>query len=102
MTGEALRTPSALSALVDDLTALLGADAVTEELDARRAASTDWAHMSPILSARLPAGLADVVAYPAEPEQIAATVHLAHHYGIPVTPRGRGTGNYGQGIPLQD
>ncbi|MGH3466108.1 MAG: FAD-binding oxidoreductase [Thermocrispum sp.] len=67
---------------------------------ARRAASTDWAHMSPILAARLPAGLADVVVYPGTPEQITTAVRLAHRYGVPITPRGQGTGNYGQGIPL--
>ncbi|GAA0640115.1 FAD-binding oxidoreductase [Kutzneria viridogrisea] len=97
-----MRTSSALTALVADLTSALGAEAVTEEPAARKVASTDWAHMSPILAARLPAGLADVVAYPADPEQIATAVHLAHQHGIPVTPRGQGTGNYGQGIPLCD
>jgi FAD/FMN-containing dehydrogenase len=68
----------------------------------RRAASTDWAHMSPILAARLPAGLADLVAYPSSAREIATAVALAHRYGVPVTPRGKGTGNYGQAIPLHD
>lgn len=94
--------PATTTALVDDLISALGAESVSVEMSDRRAASTDWAHMSPILSALLPAGLADVVAYPQTPEQIATVVHLAHEHGVPLTPRGQGTGNYGQGIPLQD
>lgn len=90
------------TALVDDLIGALGAESVSVELSDRRAASTDWAHMSPILSALLPAGLADVVAYPRTPEQIATVVHLAHEHEVPLTPRGQGTGNYGQGIPLRN
>ncbi|WP_086824274.1 FAD-binding oxidoreductase [Allokutzneria sp. NRRL B-24872] len=91
-----------LAALIADLEDLLGANGVSVDATARRVASTDWAHMSPILAARLPAGLADVVAYPSTPEQIAGTVRLAHEHRVPVTPRGQGTGNYGQGIPLRD
>ncbi|MCP3803783.1 FAD-binding oxidoreductase [Allokutzneria sp. A3M-2-11 16] len=91
-----------LAALIGDLEDLLGPEAVSVDPTARRVASTDWAHMSPILSAKLPAGLADVVAYPGTPEQIAGTVRLAHRHRVPVTPRGQGTGNYGQGIPLRD
>jgi FAD/FMN-containing dehydrogenase len=58
--------------------------------------------MSPILSARLPAGLADLVAFPADAAEIGTTVALAHRHGVPVTVRGKGTGNYGQAIPLHD
>ncbi|HEX4226771.1 MAG TPA: FAD-binding oxidoreductase [Pseudonocardiaceae bacterium] len=96
------RSATDIAALVADLTDALGAGSVSVDPTARKVASTDWAHMSPVLSAKLPAGLADVVAYPTTPEQIATATHLAHRHGIPVTPRGQGTGNYGQGIPLRD
>ena len=45
-------------------------------------------------------GLADAVAFPADAEQIGRTVAAAVRHGIPVTPRGKGTGNYGQAIPM--
>lgn len=93
---------TAVSALADDLTRLLGDAAVSVDPRARRVASTDWAHLSPVLSAKLPAGLADVVAYPATADEIAVAVAAAHRRQVPVTPRGQGTGNYGQAIPLRD
>ena len=49
--------------------------------------------MSPILSEQLPLGLADLVAYPADAEQIAAVVAAATRHRVPVTARGKGTGN---------
>ncbi|WP_369137217.1 FAD-binding oxidoreductase [Modestobacter versicolor] len=88
--------------LAQRLRTALGDDAVSVDPGVRRTASTDWAHMSPVLTARLPAGLADVVAFPADPGQLARAVALAHDAGVPVTPRGKGTGNYGQAIPLRD
>jgi FAD/FMN-containing dehydrogenase len=90
------------AALAGDLRRLLGGKRVSVEEAARATASADWAHMSPILSARLPAGLADVVAWPAGPDDLAAAVGLAHRHGVPVTVRGKGTGNYGQAIPLHN
>ncbi len=84
------------------LAGALGADAVSVEAAARAAASRDWADMSPILAARLPAGLADVVAYPGNARELAVAVGFAHAHRVPVTTRGKGTGNYGQAIPLQD
>jgi FAD/FMN-containing dehydrogenase len=93
-------SPSSLSALQDELSALLGDGAVSGELRARERASTDAATLSPIISEQLPLGLADLVAYPATPAQIAAVVSACYRHGVPVTPRGKGTGNYGQGIPM--
>ncbi|MEU3340287.1 FAD-binding protein [Streptomyces sp. NPDC006668] len=81
---------------------LLGADGVIRDRDAREKASCDWAHMSPILSAKLPAGHAEVVLRPTAHEQIPGLLALAHRHRIPLTPRGKGTGNYGQAIPLSD
>jgi FAD/FMN-containing dehydrogenase len=80
----------------------LGDVAVSVDPAERRAASTDWAHLSPVLSAKLPAGTADVVAHPADAGELATCVALAHRFGVPVTVRGKGTGNYGQSIPLRD
>ncbi|WP_020576996.1 FAD-binding oxidoreductase [Actinopolymorpha alba] len=88
--------------LASELEDLLGSVGVSVDERVRRTASTDWAHMSPVLSAKLPAGLADVVAFPRTPEELARVLQAAYRRRVPVTPRGKGTGNYGQAIPLAD
>lgn len=91
---------STIDALQRELTVLLGDDAVSGQLAVRERASTDAATLSPIISEHLPLGLADLVAYPSSPGQIAGVVSACYRHGVPVTPRGKGTGNYGQGIPM--
>lgn len=90
-----------VDALVDELRRELGEDAVSVDVSVRESASMDWAHMSPILMERLPATVADVVAFPTSPEGIERAVALAHRHRVPLTPRGKGTGNYGQAVPLE-
>ncbi|MCP1502838.1 FAD/FMN-containing dehydrogenase [Curtobacterium herbarum] len=92
--------PAALEALRAELVDLLGERGVSTDQHTRERASVDEATMSPILSEQLPLGLADLVASPASADEIAATLHAAVRHGVPVTTRGKGTGNYGQGIPL--
>lgn len=78
----------------------LGSGAVSLDEQRRERLSVDWAHMSPILTARLPAGLADVVVTPRTAEEIAVVVQHAYDLDVPITARGTGLGNYGQAIPL--
>ncbi len=92
--------PAALAALHTELVELLGDLAVSDEPAALDKASVDGSHLSPIISAQLPLGRADLVASPPTAELIAATVGAAVRHGIPITPRGKGTGNYGQAIPM--
>ena len=92
--------PTVISALASELADELGPDVVFRDDTVRRAASTDWAHMSPVLEPLLPGGVADVVVRPHDADGIAAAVGAAHRHRVPVTVRGQGTGNYGQGIPL--
>ena len=40
------------------------------------------------------------VVYPPDAEAIATAVGAAVRHGVPITPRGKGTGNYGQAIPM--
>ncbi|MFJ2240345.1 FAD-binding oxidoreductase [Streptomyces sp. NPDC087859] len=90
-----------IAAFCAEAAALLGADAVIQDDAVLDKASRDWAHMSPILSERLPdAGRAEVVLRPADHGQLPALLALAHRHRVPLTPRGKGTGNYGQAIPL--
>jgi FAD/FMN-containing dehydrogenase len=90
----------AVAALVDELRELLGDDGVTTQEDSLAKASVDGSRLSPVISEQLPLGRADLVAYPTDADAIAATVAAAVRHGVPVTPRGKGTGNYGQAIPL--
>ncbi|MEV7693112.1 FAD-binding oxidoreductase [Microbacterium sp. NPDC089189] len=84
------------AALVD----LLGPRGVSSDLRQRERASVDGARMSPIIAELLPLGVADLVAFPTTAAEIAAVVAVAARFGAPITPRGKGTGNYGQAIPM--
>lgn len=101
---EAGRAPPAagpdVAALEADLRSALGPGKMSTRLAARQAASRDFAHLSPILSRRLPERVADLVVYPESPAEITAATQLCLRHRSPITPRGRGTGNYGQATPL--
>ncbi|MFW2514459.1 FAD-binding oxidoreductase [Demequina sp. SO4-13] len=89
-----------IDALVADLVEAIGADAVSTEAAALARASIDGSHLSPVITELLPLGRAQVVATPTSAAHIAAAVGAAVRHGVPITPRGKGTGNYGQGIPM--
>lgn len=88
------------AALEAELVAALGPRAVSSDPRQREKASVDGARMSPIIAELLPLGVADLVVFPADAEQIAAAVRILVAHGAPITPRGKGTGNYGQAIPM--
>lgn len=90
---------AALVELERRLEAALGARGVSRDLRVRERASVDGARMSPVISEMLPLGIADLVAFPTSAEEIALVVSTAVELGVAVTPRGKGTGNYGQAIP---
>ncbi|MFT4306522.1 MAG: FAD-binding oxidoreductase [Microbacterium sp.] len=95
------RTPhDALDALLTDLRAAIDPGGIALDLRQRERASVDGAAMSPVLAEQLPLGLADVVITPRTVDEVPLVLSAAVRHGIPVTARGRGTGNYGQGIPL--
>ncbi|MGA1828705.1 MAG: FAD-binding oxidoreductase, partial [Microbacterium sp.] len=68
---------SAVLALENELIELLGERAVSAEPRVRERASTDGAPMSPILAAQLPLGLADLVVFPNDAQQIAVAAAAA-------------------------
>ncbi|WP_445182077.1 FAD-binding oxidoreductase [Pseudonocardia sp. Cha107L01] len=86
--------------LTERLAAVLGAERLSVDPSRIERLSVDWAHMSPILSAQLPAGRADLIATPSRAEQIPEILRVAYQLEVPVTARGTGLGNYGQAIPL--
>lgn len=89
-----------IAQLIDRIRTDLGEEAVTLDPIRLERASVDWAHMSPILKAKLPAGRADLVVTPRSAHEIPVVLRHAYELGVPVTPRGTGLGNYGQAIPL--
>lgn len=90
----------AIAALAAELRDLIGLDAVTDETAALSRASVDGSEMSPVILEQLPLGRAQLIALPSTAEEIALTVGAAVRHGVPITPRGKGTGNYGQAIPM--
>jgi FAD/FMN-containing dehydrogenase len=101
VTDAAAATGTPIAALADELRTLLGADAVSTADDDLDKASADGSRLSPVIVEQLPLGRAELVAYPADAEAIAATIGAAVRHGVAITPRGKGTGNYGQAIPMR-
>jgi FAD/FMN-containing dehydrogenase len=62
--------------------------------------SRDFYWYSPVLKRELEAVTADIVVSPTSEAEVATVLEAAHRLRIPVTPRGAGTGNYGQAMPL--
>jgi hypothetical protein len=62
--------------------------------------SRDHYWYSPILKAQLDHVTADIVVNPRTQEEVVTILRAAHKHQVPITPRGAGTGNYGQAMPL--
>lgn len=62
--------------------------------------SRDHYWYSPILKSKLDHVKADIVVSPRTTEEVKVVLAAAHRHGVPITPRGAGTGNYGQAMPL--
>jgi FAD/FMN-containing dehydrogenase len=62
--------------------------------------SRDFYWFSPILKALLRDKVADIVALPRNVDEVIAVTRECVRRRIPLTPRGGGTGNYGQAMPL--
>lgn len=65
-----------------------------------RQKSRDFFWYSPTLKRQLDHVTADAVVYPKSVEDVVGILAACFELGIPVTPRGSGTGNYGQAMPL--
>jgi FAD/FMN-containing dehydrogenase len=65
-----------------------------------RQKSRDFYWYSPVLKRELETVSADVVVSPTSEAEVRAVLAAAYRLEIPVTPRGAGTGNYGQAMPL--
>jgi|GEM_PF-21528 len=85
-----------LAALLQDLD---GIHVDTREAIVRQK-SRDYYWYSPVLKAQLDGVLADLIVTPTDEAQVIRTVAACFRHGVPVTARGKGTGNYGQAMPL--
>lgn len=62
--------------------------------------SRDFYWYSPVLKRQLDHITGDLVVSPKTEAELIRVLKACHRLGIPVTPRGTGTGNYGQAMPL--
>ena len=88
------RFVSELASLIADARRCITAPAVVERL------SKDFYWYSPVLKKRLEDKRAEVVVQPVDSGEVRGILRFCFARDIPVTPRGAGTGNYGQAIPL--
>ena len=86
---------------IDALLKELGAiQAITDRAQVKLR-SRDFYWYSPILKQALKDVTADLVVLPGSEQELIEVLSACHARGIPVTPRGAGTGNYGQAMPLR-
>ncbi|MBV9704190.1 MAG: FAD-binding oxidoreductase, partial [Methylobacteriaceae bacterium] len=92
-----MRTPHRdLSAFLD---AIDGVPTIRDPVRVRRR-SRDFFWYSPILNAQLHGKTADLVVVPRNEADVLRVAGACARHRIPLTPRGAGTGNYGQAVPL--
>ena len=65
-----------------------------------RQKSRDFYWYSPVLKQQLDHVSGDIVISPRDEAEVIRVLRAAYRHDIPVTPRGTGTGNYGQAMPL--
>lgn len=89
--------PRALAALRADLA---GIEMIDDPILVKQK-SRDFYWYSPILKPQLRDKFAELVAVPKSEAEVIAIARAAARHRVPVVTRGGGTGNYGQGVPLQ-
>lgn len=62
--------------------------------------SRDCYWYSPVLKPELDQNVAEVIVSPTTLDQLREVIALAVQHRVPITPKGAGTGNYGQGVPM--
>lgn len=80
---------------------IVGVEHLTVDGKSLVSGSKDCYHFSPVLIPQLDPCQAEAIAYPATQDELRELIRLSFAHKVPITPRGGGTGNYGQGVPLQ-
>ncbi|MGA2792192.1 MAG: FAD-binding oxidoreductase [Roseiarcus sp.] len=78
----------------------IGPDQCEDNPVLERQKSRDFYWYSPVLKRALDSVVADLIVTPSNEAEVAAILAAAYALQIPITPRGTGTGNYGQAMPL--
>lgn len=86
--------------LVNELSALLGAANLVTGGESLETLSKDFYWYSPVLKRQLEEKRADLAVRPGSVAELRAVLAACARARVPVIPRGGGTGNYGQCIPL--
>jgi FAD/FMN-containing dehydrogenase len=86
--------------LLDALSAVAGTENVITDPAGVETLSKDYYWYSPVLRKRLEERRASAVVKVSSLDVLRDVVSLAVKAGVPITPRGAATGNYGQCIPL--
>jgi FAD/FMN-containing dehydrogenase len=74
---------------------------ILDDLPQRTQKSRDYYWYSPVLKAQLDDKIGDLIVRPRDEEELRRVVAAAARARLPITPRGGGTGNYGQCVPLE-
>ena len=75
---------------------------ITDDADLVRRRSTDRSAMlGPLMASEVGGSLADAVAVPTDEAEVVALVAACARNRVPIVPRGSGTSNFGQTIPLE-
>lgn len=86
-----------IAGLIDELDGL----AIETESVAVRRRSRDFFWYSPVLNEALKHKAADLIVSPRDEAEVVRVAAACASRRIPITPRGAGTGNYGQAVPLR-
>jgi FAD/FMN-containing dehydrogenase len=86
--------------VADVIAALPGLDWTTDPALVRQK-SRDFFWYSPVLKRQLDRVTGEAVVAPRDEAEVIALLAAAWRHDVPVTPRGGGTGNYGQAMPLR-
>lgn len=86
---------------IEGLIADLGDIPVETERSSVRRRSRDFFWYSPILNKQLHGLAADIIVMPRDEADVIRVAAACAKRGIPITPRGGATGNYGQAVPLK-
>ncbi|MEO0804240.1 MAG: FAD-binding oxidoreductase [Cyanobacteria bacterium J06642_2] len=88
------------AAFLADLNHIVSAEAILTDASSLERFSKDYYWYSPWLKEQLDDKRADVVVQCSTEDQVVKAIQLAYQHGVPVVPRGLGSGNYGQAVPL--
>jgi FAD/FMN-containing dehydrogenase len=83
-----------------ELRNLLGAEYVIENGESLETLSKDFYWYSPVLRPQLDDKRAELAVRPGTLDELRAVIAACFKAGVPIVPRGAGTGNYGQCVPL--